>query len=249
VAAKILAGILAAISVYRLVVAFGFSCRCFIQTAVSREELPSMMRTWNVKRALEHIRAHIHDEQGVLPEDFSLPASGSAGEAPTPAPEPIFSVLGVTRAAAPYSRAVNLALAGFLFCLVDAAASIYFFGGPTPALTSAPIRLFNAVLTPLQGGTILIALIQIHKLRLLRSLRNLLVAALCFTGLEIYLASFLSSLSSTRNGVTTIRADMLSIWRTVVRADAGVALIIGIAGLLLILANWESFRRGGLSAA
>lgn len=247
--ARIVLGVLVGLCIYRLIVAFRFSCRCYIQTAVSREELPSLMRSWNVEPALERIRAHIREEQGMLPDAFRMSASPAEDEPRAAASVSALPPAQENNAGEPYSQAVNLALAGFVLCLVDAAASMYLFDGPTPETAGTRVQVCNACLTLLQGTFVLIALIKVHRRRALRSLRNFLVAALCFTGLEIYVGNFLSSLSNTRNGTTNIRVDMLSLWHNIVRADAGVALVIGFGGLILIFLNWGNFRRGGLSAA
>jgi len=47
------------------------SCRCRIYTAVSREELPSIYRTWTARKFLEEVEPRIREVQGVLPSDWA----------------------------------------------------------------------------------------------------------------------------------------------------------------------------------
>ncbi len=242
---------------YRAIVSFRFSCRCVIQTAVSREELPALLRTWNVPPALERLRARIAEAQGALPAEIeshwqehlarrenSSPTQPDTSDSAEP--PPVFG-LPAKRFATPYAFAVNLALCAFFLCLVDATVSFYFIDGPSPALSTFSMRLFNVLLTLGQGGTIVFSLLRVHKIRALRSLRNLLLAALCFTGLEVWLGILLGSLFSVQRGVSTIRIDSLAVWQALQKFDATVALLLGIGGLLLVLLNWQTFRRGGLS--
>jgi hypothetical protein len=236
---EILLTILGVLSLYRLVVGLFFSCRCHVQTAVSFEALPSLLRRWKLAPALDRIRARISEAQGVLPEDFSLPELSSTN----------FSTLETTASPARYTTAILLSIVGFLLCLANAAAAIYFMDGPTAAMNSKAMHLFDLALILLQGGAIVGALLQIYKARALRSLRNFLLAALCMCALEIYAGSFLSSLFRTEKEMVTIRIDMLSVWHGVQKADACLSLIVGLGGLCLVLMNWRAFRRGGLSAA
>lgn len=86
-------GILVVLGLYLLIVSLTQSCRCRIQTAVSREELPSLYRMWSARKAVAILERRIGEEQGMLVEGWmaSLPqyaAPLSAG-APDPAPAPV----------------------------------------------------------------------------------------------------------------------------------------------------------------
>src|SRR3982751_5198076 len=50
--------------VYRSIVSLKYSCRCYIQTAVTWEELPPLYRIWNAQKALGQIRTRITEVQG-----------------------------------------------------------------------------------------------------------------------------------------------------------------------------------------
>jgi len=47
------------------------SCRCRIFTAVSRDDLPSIYRTWTARRFLEQLEPHILAAQGGMPENWA----------------------------------------------------------------------------------------------------------------------------------------------------------------------------------
>ncbi|MFL6463803.1 MAG: hypothetical protein ACJ73N_05270, partial [Bryobacteraceae bacterium] len=55
--------------VYRSIVSLKYSCRCYIQTAVTWEELPSLYRIWNAQKALGQIRTRITEVQGAWAGD------------------------------------------------------------------------------------------------------------------------------------------------------------------------------------
>jgi hypothetical protein len=62
--------IFAGLAVAWLYVSGASSCRCRIFTAVSREDLPSIYRTWTARRFLQQLEPHILQAQGALPENW-----------------------------------------------------------------------------------------------------------------------------------------------------------------------------------
>jgi hypothetical protein len=237
---------------YRVIVSLRFSCRCFIQTAVSREQIPALLRARNLEPALSRIRCRIAEAQGTLPDEITAEQQqylALIAQAP-PTPDldrPIHVPLPQSVSSAPVSFAVYLALVGFLVCLINAAATYSFMDAPSPVLNTIGMRIFTVLLTFAQGGTFALALLRMHKLRALRSLRNFVLAGLCFTGLEISVTPLLSRLFSVQNGASTIRMDALVIWQSIQKVDFTLALLLGTGGLILILLNWQTFRRGGFT--
>ncbi len=235
--------------VARIVITLRFSCRCYIQTAVSRELLPSVLRLWKVEPVLGRLRPRIADAQGTLPEDLSellsrasvppqtisIATPASSGVA-SPDPEP-------------FRRAVNLAVAGFVLCLLDAASCFYSLIGPPAILNSAAMKISYGLLMLLQGGAIAFALLGIHHSRPLRSLRNFLAAGLCFTGLEVFLSTSLTQLLATQKQLSNSKLDFTSVAQWAQKIDGSLGVLLGCGGLILILLNWQSFRRGSLSSA
>jgi hypothetical protein len=62
--------IFAGLVVAWLYVSGACSCRCRIFTAVSREDLPSIYRTWTARSFLQQLEPHILQAQGALPENW-----------------------------------------------------------------------------------------------------------------------------------------------------------------------------------
>src|SRR6185369_729803 len=71
------------------VVSATFSCTCRIYTAVSREELPSIYRTWTARRFLAKVEPRIREVQGsIAPNWAEALESQAAGASEAPAPFP-----------------------------------------------------------------------------------------------------------------------------------------------------------------
>jgi fumarate reductase subunit C len=124
--------LLVLLALYLLIVSLTQSCRCRIQTAVSREELPSLYRMWSARKAVGILERRIGEVQGTLAEGWmaSLPqntAPLSAGTA-----DPAMAPAAVEPPAAPPRRRASvweLALYGSL--ALGGAALLY---APTSAL-------------------------------------------------------------------------------------------------------------------
>jgi hypothetical protein len=226
----------------RLVIALRHSCRCVVQTAVSREELPSLYRVWTAKKALGRLRDKIAEVQGVVPEDAGSLLTNTEAEA-VEAPPP----LEAHRMRAKAVRSVNLALAAFLLLLVDGAQTFSFADGPK-ASGSLWTRLLSAALLTSMGGMTVLALLGTTGLRSLRKLRALLLVALLFEGCDIYLSTVLGSLYSVQKGTVDITISALRVWQWLVRVDGGLCVLLGGVGLVFVLLNWETLRRGEVSA-
>ncbi len=111
--------LLVAVALAWLLVALKGSVKCRIQTAVSREELPSILRFWTAGRALRILSARVAQVQGALIEGWTAHVT----EAPVAAPavaasrvngEPAQPVRGGTVRSAP-AFYISLALGGILF--------------------------------------------------------------------------------------------------------------------------------------
>jgi hypothetical protein len=67
--------VLSLILLVRLDLTFRRSCRCSIQTAVSREVLPSLIRRRDAENAMSRLRTRIIAEQGELPDEIPFSES------------------------------------------------------------------------------------------------------------------------------------------------------------------------------
>jgi len=83
--------LLVVLALYLLIVSLWQSCRCRIQTAVSREELPSLYRVWSARKAVAILEGRIGEVQGMLVEgwmasipQYSAPLSAGASDQADP---------------------------------------------------------------------------------------------------------------------------------------------------------------------
>jgi hypothetical protein len=68
-----------------MIVSAAYSCRCCILTAVSRDDLPSIYRTWTARRFLRKVEPRIAEVQGSLQGDWAKPLdSRNLGPAGSP---------------------------------------------------------------------------------------------------------------------------------------------------------------------
>jgi hypothetical protein len=232
----------------RLVIAVRYSCRCVVQTAVSREELPSLQRTWTAKKALGRLREKIAEVQGVLSEDAGGLLASTEAEAtvaPGNASDKARSQTPPTRPNA--ARSVNLAIAAFALLLVDAAQAFSVVTGPA-AVGSLWSSVLIVALVITTGGLTVFSLLGTNGLRSLRKLRALLLTALIFEGLDIYFGMVLGSLYSIEKGVVDITLTLVQAWPWLMRVDGGLCALLGGIGLIFVLLNWETLRRENVSA-
>jgi hypothetical protein len=240
----------------RLVLSLRYSCRCYIQTAVSREELPSLLRPWIAEKALTRLRAKINDAQGVLPEEIGSVRRDSAAASPaieTLAPAVPDSISGTAnspqREEEPGPAGLKWALAAFMLLLVDAAQSFWFLDAPARLTNSTGMRVLTILLVLAQLGTMVTALLQVHNFRALRPVRNALLIGLAFLGVEAWFSRYFRQVFLVETAAFHVQASFIYVWHWV-QVTAGIlALLIGTVGLILILLNWESYRRGHLSTA
>jgi hypothetical protein len=249
---KVVMGPIALLTVLLLLVRLGiavrYSCRCVVQTAVSREELPSLQRTWTAKKALGRLRVKIAEVQGPLPEDANGRLASTEAEAtvaPGNASDQAGSQTPPTRANT--ARSVNLALAAFVLLLVDAALAFSVVIGPA-TVGGLWSRVLMVALVVSTGGLTVFSLLGTNGLRSLRRLRALLLTALIFEGLDIYFSMVLGSLYSIEKGVVDITLTALQAWQWLMRIDGGLCALLGAIGVIFVLLNWNSLRRGDVSA-
>ena len=102
--------LLAALGLYLLIASLAWSCRCRIQTAVSRQELPSLYRMGRARKALAILEQRIGEVQGTLVENWmeSLPGFFASSSAASPEPAPLATS---EKAVSPRPRATAAELA------------------------------------------------------------------------------------------------------------------------------------------
>lgn len=236
-----LAILLGAGLVAKALIALRFSCRCFIQTAVSREELTSIQTTWSATKALGRMRARIIETQGDLPENAQSLLEGSDASLAVAAvlEEQPQSPQDRKRA----MRCLLLAIAVFILMLVNAAQTYRMVDGPSVSSGRAD-QILTAIMVTATGALTVAALLFAHGLRSLRNLRILLVASLVMQGLDVYLSSTLGSFYRVHGKLVDISTTALRAWRVLVGGDDVLLALFGFGGLILIALYWNSWREG-----
>lgn len=176
----IVAGLIA-MMVYLAVECLFLSCTTSIQTAVSSEELNALFRTRHALKAARLIATKI--------EEFQGPAERLAFERPAQ-PLPPLPAAAPHIDAPPSRTALALTLASFLFLLVDAAFTYY---SGTGQVTSK-ITAITSILILAEATLLLSALVALWPGNSARSLRNLIIAALVFSGLAYYAGSMVAQI-------------------------------------------------------
>ncbi len=125
------AELLAVLFLYLAIVSVAQSCRCRIQTAVSREELPSLYRMWSTRKALALIERRIGEAQGMLVEGWTASVPEYSTPSPAAAPDPTPSAGRLEEKAAGPRRRMRVLELALYACL--ALSGVLLLYGPTGA--------------------------------------------------------------------------------------------------------------------
>lgn len=232
----------------RAIIALRYSCRCVLQTAVSREELVPLQRVWHATKALRIVRQRIVEEQGELPLDFGtlLPETGTKSVFRNRNDRnPSGVVDGKLKGYA--TRATAFAIVLFVLMLVNAGLSARFLDGPTATRMSATSRVLESTLVLSMGAATLFSLFSSHRLPNQSAMRKLLVTALLLQGFDVYLSTIMGSFYTLRQQTVVINVPTLQAWRWLIRFDVCAFLLVGAGGLVFLLLNWDFLRRGEAS--
>ena len=224
-------GIAAAIILVWLYISFAHSCRCRILTAVSRDELPSVYRTWTARRFLAQVKPRIAEVQGRLEgneiEAVQAITSGPAatpGEAPPP-PQP-----------APRNLSVwTILLVVMLF--VNAAAMLMTMHSPVTLVTSLSTGLLFVEIAAVVG-----VFMQYLRGTLPAGIRWLAIAAVVKMGIAYYVGvAIMSFVSANTPGVSRAALIGLPAYLLLRRIDAWTDLGLGLLGLIMLVRSkeWE----------
>jgi len=232
--------------VYRLIVSLKYSCRCYIQTAVTWEELPSLYRWKNAQKALNRIRARITESQGefaadpqTLAEEAVTLASSQTAPSARRKTEELETIPATT-------TSMNLALLGCIALLVIAAFLFWHMDATAQSATHSGVIVANVLLTLTAGAGFSFALFRIYKIRALHSLRNFLLAALGLIGLHVYFSTIFSRLYSQPDPVSmALNSPAFRHWFSLI--DGSFSLLFGIFGLALVVLNWQNYSKGQVS--
>ena len=216
----------AAMTATWLAISIASSCRCRIFTAVSKDDLPSLYRTWTARRFLRRVQPAIEQVQGTVETGWAETESRDAG--------PVAALQASTE---PRPRAAERSRmpASDLFVLSLFVSSLVGLG--TVHSTYAVWFRVNTGLTLCQLAGAIAVLVQYSRGRLGRAMQRVAVAALVLIGLTFYVQTFTYSVAG-QAGTFLFNARDAATPRAVVvvhQATDGLALLLGFIGAALIL--------------
>jgi hypothetical protein len=222
--------------VYLIYVNLAQSCRVFVYTAVSSEELPAIYRRRSAARVIPFIRNRIEAAQGMFNpagvlEHESVPVPPQASPIRT---EPAFAARPTL-----YTSLV------FFFSLLGSAAFAFWYSDTlltASALTQAKIAF--SILNALEVISGVWALAKLFQVRMLSSLRITVFAGLGLLAFRSYSLILLFSNFSVRGGTLTETMLTVRARHWVGTTDCAFSLLVGIAGLICLLMSWQDNRPG-----
>jgi hypothetical protein len=233
----------------RLDISLRRSCRFSIQTAVSREPLPSLMRRSVARAAITRLQLRIAAEQGTLPDDIPPREEDVTAQVrpPDPTQPPASDMLAAAAAAERRQSAVyglNFALAALFILLLNSVFTLWISSGGTLGSTAANLRTGYAFIA-IGLIPVFFSLPRIAGMRAFYALRAVLIALIVLAGLRVILGSELPTMLALAG-----RAPFLpSLMRRYAFFNAALQLTLAAAGLILIFAKWEVYRRGEESSS
>ena len=231
------------------------SCRCRIYTAVSSEELPSLYRTWTARRLLAKVEPAVAQAQGAIVGDWAEavedlrigpPAEGRIG----------LMMPGAAAPLAPPPPPAQTARNPVSFFFV----AILCLGGLADLLTlHASVNAGHWILMGFlvsQTAAAVAVMVQNYLGRLRPAMRNLAIAFLVAVGIWYYAVQMAAAVAIGYQGaqshdgkVTRAQLEPMGlIGYPVSRGTAGgIALLLGLAGVALLLLGEERPRQEKVS--
>jgi len=216
-----------------LAISAAASCRCRLYTAVSRDELPSLYRTWTARRFLGRVKPWIDQAQGVVDPGWIEVERSHVGPAPAlpvpVAPQPRAGARSHTPAADLF------VLSLFVGALVDFSVS---HSHQTATWFWATTCLSLAQLV----GAIAV-MVQHYRGTLRSAIQKVAIAALVVMGVMLYLQSVASvSVAYVEKTYRAIPAGTAPAAIVVHHASAGLALLLGFIGVVILVRERERGR-------
>ena len=245
--------VLSLILLIRLDLTFRRSCRCSIQTAVSREVLPSLIRRRDAENAINRLHTRIIAEQGELPDEipFSESEEDVASLVVPPAPDSPSASQVLAEAAALErrrlaARGINLAILTCFLLLLNSVFTLWFSSEPRPVLGRWPLW-FGYLFIAAELVSVFLSLQSLTGLKALKGLRAFLITIIVLCVLRT-----LMGLTLTQTQMVLARAYSAYFGamfnRYYVNTNAGIQFALAAVGLILIFTTWDSYRRGEISA-
>jgi hypothetical protein len=241
--------LLSLLIVIRLEISFRRSCRCSIQTAVSREPLPSLIRRKDAQRTVSRLHVLVASEQGELPAD--IPASEDEVEAviippdsDAPPRSQVLQEAAIRFDRESATRGVNFAVVALFILLANSIFTFWVSSGLGGVFSTWTIRV-GYWLIVLGAVPIFFALQNLERLPAVKSLRVFLISVLAVNSLRLAvgwtMGVFWVALASRRS-------NFLLFQRYYSNVNGGLQLLLAAGGLILIFVKWETYRRGNVSS-
>jgi hypothetical protein len=213
-------------------ISFAHSCRCRILTAVSRDELPSVYRTWTARRFLAQVEPRIAEVQGRLEGNgFEAVEAITAAPPGAPAEAPPAPLLPASRSRYFWSILFVLML------FVISVATFRTLHSPVTVVTWLSIGLLFVEMAAIVG-------IFMQHLRgaSLAGMRWLAIAAVVKTGIGYYAGVMIMSFANANTpGISRDAVMVLPPYMLLRQLDAWADIVLGLVGLVLLVRSkeWE----------
>jgi hypothetical protein len=208
------------------------SCRVFVYTAVSSEELPAIYRRRSAARVLPKILNKIAEAQGDFSADLAANVVRTIPDA------------ALETAALPVSRQILYAVSLFSVLFIGSAAFAYWYRD-APLVPSS--LLFAKILLPVINALEVAAGVWgIFKLlgnRMMNSLKICLFAGLVVLAVRSYSVLLVVSLMSQRNGVLNDTLSNVHLRYWIGTADCALSMVVAVAGLISLILAWQDDRQ------
>ena len=235
----------------RLEISLRRSCRCSIQTAVSREPLPSLFRRSAAAAAIGRLQTRITAEQGDLPAEIPEQEEDVvAAIRPVDPAQPAATTVLEQAASRERRKAavsgVNFAILALFVLLFNA---VYTFwvssGGRALSATTASWAGYSFI-----GACLILIFVSLDRtsgLRALKGLRILLVTIIAVSVVRVVLGLSMGIITASLQQQGPYAAAEFR--RYYANTNGGIQLALAAVGLILIFAKWDTYRRGEISSS
>jgi hypothetical protein len=215
-----------AMAVVWLSISLASSCRCRLYTAVSKDELPSLYRTWTARRFLSQVTPRIEQVQGVLDAARVAAEGGEAG--------PVAAALPAQPRPGAAAHSHNLAADLFVISLL--VGPLVGLGTLRSAATTWSVVNSGFALAQIAGAVAV--LVEHYRGRMDRGMQRTAIATLVLIGVMFYVQAFTFPLGDAAQAFI-VRGSLPPFFIPIVQVSNGLKLLLGFIGAAIIL-------RGGL---
>ena len=227
------------------------SCVCRIYTAVSRDDIPSIYRTWTARKFMRRVEPHIVDAQGAIEGDWQELLESRTIGPPEIAPQTPGEGIGtgsvpIGSTGADRTPAFSWAFVALMFA--DALVT-----DATKHVTSQLIWWAGYSILGLEIAVSIALLVQYSRGKVRAAMQRLVIASLLVTGATWYSGPLLTGISTAataREGVIKVNGSLSAstssdgpIEAAIHVIDMGAHILWGLAGLGITLADRE--KRAG----